>query len=548
MSKGAVFLICICTTVSALGESVGQGHMDKDIREVPHDHKCEPLHEKLHPPIPEAFDWQKVEVDNTGKTEDFLTSSWNQHIPEYCGSCWLHGALSTVNDRFKILSKDTSVDVMLARQVILNCGEERGFGAGCDGGSAADVFGYMKEYGLPDETCQIYNAKSLTKCTKMGECMNCWSWPGKPSVCWPVKDYERYYVSGYNKITIDEEADLHPRIKLKRLHTAIMTEIYFRGPVVCSFTTSDNFDFNYTSGVWKLPGKEVDHDVEIVGWGDEIDSETGEKVPYWRVRNSWGTYWGEEGFFRVLRGGKALVVEDDCWYALPAFEHPKEAKPGLLFQHYQKVTGQKTQDEDQGQDQDLSTNSNGRGTPNKPPAWEVLGSGQCLSYEKKIHDLDQNQCQDEAKAQLASGILFYSYNLVLKHCTLSQYCDSIKSDPTHNHWTRYKYNRQFPTVKQQRSSFWKLLSGTAPDKAIANMTFWIAVFVLAASCAGYYFCILCAERSGYVSIREGSGIPKNGYDYGSTHIIHRDDVDPENADVLESLESMSADLDTTALD
>jgi len=35
---------------------------------------------------------------------------------------------------------------------------------------------------------------------------------------------------------------------------------------------------------------------------------------YWIVRNSWGTFWGDLGFFKVERGVNALRMEEgDCW-------------------------------------------------------------------------------------------------------------------------------------------------------------------------------------------------------------------------------------------
>jgi len=38
---------------------------------------------------------------------------------------------------------------------------------------------------------------------------------------------------------------------------------------------------------------------------------------YWTVRNSWGTHFGEQGFFRVIRGTNNIAIETDCAWATP---------------------------------------------------------------------------------------------------------------------------------------------------------------------------------------------------------------------------------------
>jgi cathepsin X len=57
----------------------------------------------------------------------------------------------------------------------------------------------------------------------------------------------------------------------------------------------------------------VNHIVSIVGWG--TDPTTGEQ--FWIARNSWGQYWGEFGFFRIVMGRNSLGIESEVAWASP---------------------------------------------------------------------------------------------------------------------------------------------------------------------------------------------------------------------------------------
>jgi cathepsin B len=56
--------------------------------------------------------------------------------------------------------------------------------------------------------------------------------------------------------------------------------------------------YNYKSGIYTLTSGMYygAHAVKVIGWG----SSNG--VNYWIAQNSWGTSWGESGFFRIAFG------------------------------------------------------------------------------------------------------------------------------------------------------------------------------------------------------------------------------------------------------
>ena len=75
--------------------------------------------------IPSAFDWGNVNGVN------YLTNMRNQHIPQYCGSCWAHATTSALSDRIKIARNASWPDMNISPQVLISCETDTD---GCHGG------------------------------------------------------------------------------------------------------------------------------------------------------------------------------------------------------------------------------------------------------------------------------------------------------------------------------------------------------------------------------------------------------------------------------
>ena len=219
----------------------------------------------------------------------YVSVTKNQHLPQYCGSCWAFSAASAISDRLRLMTKGAWPTQELSPQVIVNCADTA---SGCHGGDMLSAYKMMKEMGVPDEGCMRYTAND-NECTDFNICRDC----GHDTPCHAVQNFTKYYVEEYGYVTGEEN---------------MMKELYARGPITCAIAVPDDL-LAYKGGIYKDESgtTALEHAISVVGWGEE----NGEK--YWIARNSWGTYWGEKGWFRIARGINNLGIESECTWAVP---------------------------------------------------------------------------------------------------------------------------------------------------------------------------------------------------------------------------------------
>jgi cathepsin X len=238
--------------------------------------------------LPVNYDWRNVDGQN------LVSEDLNQHIPQYCGSCWAHGSMSSIADRIKILRKGAWPDYNLAIQFILNCGTD--MAGSCDGGSAEGAFQFAQS-GIPEATCLQYAADD-EDCSAINTCRNCVGPPGS-GTCFAQANYTTFYVDEFSDISGVPQ---------------IMAEIFARGPVAAGIDAT--VLETYTGGIiTATQPANIDHIISLVGWGTEVVN--GTSIDYWIGRNSWGQYWGEQGWFRLIRGVDALGIEDMVSWGTP---------------------------------------------------------------------------------------------------------------------------------------------------------------------------------------------------------------------------------------
>jgi len=239
--------------------------------------------------VPKFFDWRNVSGKN--------------YVPDVrdqksCGSCYIFAVTAMLTSRIRIATNNGQ-KTELSPQSVISCSN---YSQGCEGGFPYLVGKYGMDYGILTADCFNYSASDTPKCSQA--CKDA----DKKRV-W-VSKY--YYVGGYYGASSA---------------ATMQQEILANGPIAIGFEVYNDF-FKYKGGVYvhnksKLlaaelaePGfEETNHAVLFVGWGEELVN--GVTVPYWIAQNSWSAGWGEQGYFRILRGVDECACESLSVSAFP---------------------------------------------------------------------------------------------------------------------------------------------------------------------------------------------------------------------------------------
>jgi len=190
------------------------------------------------------------------------------HNQGSCGSCWAFSAIGAVESASKI-TYGKLYD--LSEQHLVSCDTTD---LGCNGGWMDDAFTWMKQNGgIGSEADYPYTSGS-----------------GQTGTC-------KKGVSSQPNTAPKSFVDVQTG-SVTALESAVAIK-----PVSIAIQANQAAFQSYKSGV--LTGKcgqRLDHGVLLVGYGYD----TASKLNYWKVKNSWGTTWGEAGYIRILKDNSDL--------------------------------------------------------------------------------------------------------------------------------------------------------------------------------------------------------------------------------------------------
>jgi putative hemolysin len=221
-------------------------------------------HAAMESELPESFDWRNKDG------QDWVTPVKNQIA---CGSCWAFAAVGTVEAQYNIFTQDPGLDLDLSEQYLVsdccNCGD-------CDGGETDCALEFVQDEGIPDEACLRYVS---VNCDCEERCPD-----------WTDRLYR-----------IDATGHVPDSIATIKEH------LVNGGPLSAYMGLGPEFGGSFDeNGIYRCAyDGYTNHAVVIVGYDDAAGC--------WIVKNSFGTDWEDDGYFKV--GWCECAIENWVQYA-----------------------------------------------------------------------------------------------------------------------------------------------------------------------------------------------------------------------------------------
>jgi cathepsin F len=226
--------------------------------------------------LPDALDWRST----GGKSGSGIVTQVKDQGD--CGSCWAFSTIAAIESSWALLNNTlTEFSEQLIVDCSHGCSDEPPYGTvcnqGCNGGWQWNAFYDVVKWGGV-ETEADYPYKGYDQTCKKGTNLvaklknyTCLSGPD------PVDEEQlRAYVAANGPVSIALDAGL--------------LQFYYGGIIDPFFPT------------YECDPMVLDHALLLVGWGQERNMFF-VMTPYWIVKNSWGTDWGETGYFLIARNG-----------------------------------------------------------------------------------------------------------------------------------------------------------------------------------------------------------------------------------------------------
>ncbi|KAE9548791.1 hypothetical protein FO519_007992 [Halicephalobus sp. NKZ332] len=177
-----------------------------------------------------------------------------------CGSCWSFATVATME--IAHFQKTGSL-LVLAEQQLLNCDK---YDNACNGGWVGNAYTYAENTGIAQNSTDPYVAEQENCTAPVGTAVG-------------VQNYTQFMPNDT---------------------TSMMNALDQGYAVAISLNSSTSEFMYYTGGILTnaddCSGDGIDHAITVIGYDTANDTD------YWIIRNSWGTWWGEEGYVRIKRG------------------------------------------------------------------------------------------------------------------------------------------------------------------------------------------------------------------------------------------------------